>query len=177
MHKQSQSDYRLRPMTANDLDMVLQWRNHNKIRQYMYTQHEISREEHSRWYEAVNRDNNRYQLIFESSGIATGFINFTRHGEVPVADWGFYLAPGAVKGVGHQLGRLALDFAFTDMKLHKLCGEVLASNERSIRFHLKLGFQQEGVLREQYINNQRYIDVIRFGLLIHERKLVDQQVQ
>ena len=82
--------------------------------------------------------------------------------------WGFYAAPGAPAGTGSHLGRMALQFAFGSLQVHKVCGEALEGNEASIRFHRKLGFREEGRLREQENVGARYHDLICFGLLAHE---------
>jgi RimJ/RimL family protein N-acetyltransferase len=50
----------------------------------------------------------------------------------------------------------------------KLFGEVLAFNKPSIKLHQKLGFSQEGVLREHYFLNDEYHDVYCFGMLKSE---------
>ena len=85
-----------------------------------------------------------------------------------MADWGFYAAPDAPKGTGRQLGKAVQYYVFVQAGLHKLCGQALVYNERSIRFHQSLGFQQEGILREQHFDGQNYHDVVCFGLLASE---------
>jgi RimJ/RimL family protein N-acetyltransferase len=95
-------------------------------------------------------------------------VNFTQTGNGGIADWGFYMAPDAPKGSGRQLGLVSLSQAFTKLNLHKVCGEALAYNNRSILFHQALGFQQEGTLRDEHFDGERYHNVIRFGLLSHE---------
>ena len=39
----------LRPVEASDQDRILAWRNSTDVRAYMYTDHLISPDEHSRW--------------------------------------------------------------------------------------------------------------------------------
>lgn len=156
---------RVRPMTQSDLECVLSWRNHPEVRHYMYTQNEITRDEHQLWFARTQRDPNKHLLIFELGGKPFGFVNFS---ELPcggIADWGFYAAPGAPKGIGRRLGKVALDHAFIHLKLHKVSGQALGHNARSIRFHLSLGFQQEGTLRDQHFDGDRFHNVICFGLL------------
>lgn len=155
----------IRAMTRSDLERVLSWRNHPDVRRYMYTQHEISLEEHQRWFEQNANNPSRHLLIFELAGVPLGFINFNRLNSGGVADWGFYVTPSAPKGSGRQLGHAALDYAFTELKLHKVCGQALAYNERSINFHRSLGFQQEGILRDQHFDGEQYQSVVCFGLL------------
>lgn len=159
---------RVRPMATTDLETVLAWRNHPEVRRYMYTQHEIRLDEHMRWFEQASRDPLRHLLIFEDGPTALGFINIHQRAPGKIADWGFYAAPDAPRGTGHALGKAALRYAFSDAGLHKLCGQAIAHNERSARFHRKLGFTQEGVLREQHYDGSQYHDVFCFGLLAEE---------
>lgn len=155
-------------MDERDLAQVLSWRNHQDIRRHMYTQHEISLEEHARWFSQASQDPARHLLMLEIDAIPLGFINIHQIAHGGIADWGFYAAPGAPKGTGRALGDAALRYVFETAGLHKLCGEALGYNERSIRFHLSLGFQREGVRRQQHFDGQRYHDVALFGLLASE---------
>ncbi|NHW00823.1 UDP-4-amino-4,6-dideoxy-N-acetyl-beta-L-altrosamine N-acetyltransferase [Stutzerimonas degradans] len=155
-------------MTHQDLAQVLAWRNHEDVRRYMYTQHEISLEEHTRWFERASQDSSRHLLVFESNSVPLGFINIHQTAPGGIADWGFYAAPDAPKGTGRQLGHAALQYAFLTARLHKVCGQALAYNQRSIKFHQNLGFQQEGILREHHFDGQQYHDVMCFGLLARE---------
>lgn len=158
----------LRRMCIADLEKVLVWRNHLNVRRYMYTQHEIGLDEHKRWFQRASQDSNRHLLIFENEGIPLGFINIHQVAAGGIADWGFYAAPNAPKGTGRQLGRTALQYAFETAGYSKLCAQALIYNERSIHFHLNLGFQQEGVLRQQHFDGQHFHDVVCFGLLASE---------
>jgi UDP-4-amino-4,6-dideoxy-N-acetyl-beta-L-altrosamine N-acetyltransferase len=159
---------RVRLMTADDLEQVLAWRNHDDVRRHMFTQHEISLAEHTRWFERAAQDSSRQLLIFEIGTRPLGFVNLHRIAPGGIADWGFYIAPDAPKGTGQALGHTALQHAFTQPGLHKLCAQVLTANERSIQFHQRLGFRQEGILRQQHYDGRNYHDVVCFGLLAAE---------
>jgi UDP-4-amino-4,6-dideoxy-N-acetyl-beta-L-altrosamine N-acetyltransferase len=158
----------IRPMVAADLERVLAWRNYPEVRRYMLTQHEIQIEEHCSWFERASLEESRRLLIVEEGEISLGFVQFSNVMPGASADWGFYAAYEAPKGSGRKLGICALRFAFETLQLHKVCGQALRFNDASIRFHLSLGFQQEGVLREQQQINNVYHDLICFGLLSHE---------
>ena len=135
---------RVRVMAQADVALVFAWRNHMDVRRYMYTQHEITLDEHQHWFERTRQDSRKHLLIFEIDDQASGFVSFNEVGTGRVADWGFYVAPDAPKGTGRALGHTALNYAFNDIKLHKVAGEALHFNKRSIEFHKTLGFQQEG---------------------------------
>lgn len=158
----------IRKMEHRDLELVLTWRNAPDVRRFMYTQHEISLAEHISWFDRASQDPKHHLFIFEQEGRPQGFINLHETAVGAIADWGFYAAPDAAKGIGRQLGLNALNHAFIQLGLHKVCGQALAYNERSIQFHLRLGFLQEGVLREQHYDGEQYHDIVCFGLLANE---------
>ena len=159
----------LRQMVEDDLAMVLSWRNHAEVRRFMFDNREIPMDAHRSWFERNQKKDATSLLLLETDGAPQAFMNISRlEDDSPIAEWGFYAAPDAAKGTGKLLGRLTLDFAFTRLDLHKVCGRVLSFNDRSLRFHESLGFRQEGVLRDQYYDGERFFDVINFGLLSHE---------
>jgi UDP-4-amino-4,6-dideoxy-N-acetyl-beta-L-altrosamine N-acetyltransferase len=158
-------------MTKMDLEQVLSWRNHQDIRRYMYSQHEISLEEHARWFSCASEDPKRHLLVFEINRAPLGFLQINKISSGGIADWGFYAAPDAPKGTGRALGKAALPYAFETLGLHKVCGQALACNERSIHFHLSLGFQREGFLRQQHFDGKQYHDIVCFGVLASEWRL------
>lgn len=169
------SEHKLRSMTEEDLELVLDWRNAPEVRRYMYTSHEIGLREHQAWFSASAADPSVTLLIYEHYGKASGFVNITRGRCSTVADWGFYLSPNAQKGSGRSLGKTALGFAFDELFLHKLNGQALDFNKRSIEFHKKLGFLEEGYLRDQYFDGNSYHSVICFGLLDHEWREIEKE--
>jgi UDP-4-amino-4,6-dideoxy-N-acetyl-beta-L-altrosamine N-acetyltransferase len=158
----------VRRMDRQDLPQVLAWRNRPEIRRHMLTQHEITLEEHTRWFESASKDPARHLLIAETTEGPLGFVQFTGGTPGGVCDWGFYAAPGAWPGTGSRLGTAALDFAFGELAVHKVCGQALAGNAASTRMHLKLGFREEGILRQQRRVGNTYLDLICFGLLRDE---------
>lgn len=158
----------LRPMTESDLEQVLQWRNHLEVRRYMYTTHKIRLEEHHEWFISSSANPAIELLIYEQEDKAQGFVSITRTRCPEVADWGFYMAPAAPKGSGRELGKQALNYAFAELSLHKVCGQALGFNERSIAFHKRLGFIEEGRLRDQHCDGDQFYDVVCFGLLNRE---------
>lgn len=158
----------IRIMEAADLPLVLAWRNHPEVRRYMLTQHEVSASEHQNWFANASQDPTRQLLIVEEKGIPIGYVQFSKVAMGGVANWGFYTYPNAPKGTGQKLGSAALNHAFFKLHLHKVCGQALAFNINSIAFHQRLGFTQEGILRDQYCIQGKYHPLVCFGLLQNE---------
>lgn len=150
--------------------MVLAWRNHPAVRSCMLTQHEISLQEHRKWFERVQHDKTQLQLIMSYGGDAIGFVQFNPVCQGCISDWGFYARSDAPKGSGTKLAQAALKHAFEDLGLHKVCGQAIESNARSIAFHQKLGFTEEGRLRDQKRIGNQYNTLFCFGLLAQDWK-------
>ncbi len=166
---------RLRPMTAADLSDILALRNHAEVRRYMLTQHEISAEEHRSWFDRASQNKKVELLVWEMNTRCCGFVQFKETNYRGVADWGFYVAPDAPKGSGRKLGFAALTHAFQKDDLYKICGQALRWNVPSIEFHKFLGFTQEGILRDQHFHNDKYHDMICFGLLKREWACIEYE--
>ena len=71
-------------------------------------------------------------------------------------------------GNGSEALRLALSYAFTDLKLHKVYLRVLEYNTRAIRTYEKCGFRTEGVLREEMKVGGRWHALVYMGILADE---------
>ncbi|MFU1981297.1 UDP-2,4-diacetamido-2,4,6-trideoxy-beta-L-altropyranose hydrolase [Bordetella hinzii] len=158
----------VRRMRDEDLTRVLGWRNHPEVRRYMYTTHEITLHEHTAWFARASQDPAKHLLVYEQGGAPAGFASLSVDSRNNIAEWGFYVAPDAPKGTGRQLGRAVLKYAFETVGVHKVCGEALDFNERSVQFHERLGFKREGVLRDQHFDGKRYHSIVAFGMLRHE---------
>ncbi len=157
-----------RRMSKNDLEYVLSWRNDPDIRRFMLSQHEITLAEHRDWFDRASRDQSRALLVIEEHGKPRGCVIFSGVEKNATSDWSFYSAPGSPAGSGTRVCATALDFAFGDLRLHKVAGHVLDFNHASIRIHQRLGFTQEGTLREQRLINGTYHDLFCFGVLSSE---------
>lgn len=69
------------------------------------------------------------------------------------------------KGIGTWATEVTRDFAFGDLKLHRLALDVFSFNPRAERAYAKAGFRREGVLRDAVMDGDRYGDVILMAIL------------
>ncbi len=162
------ADYRLRPMQAADCNRILEWRNADRIRARMFSDHIIGEAEHARWFTAALSDPTAAYSLCERQGRPIGFVSFTGIDRQNCrCAWGFYLGDDDVPpGSGSAMGLLALDDAFGPLKIGKLCCEVFAFNGPAIRFLKRLGFCEEGRLVRHAMKDGVLQDVVllaRFG--------------
>lgn len=75
------------------------------------------------------------------------------------------------RGYGTEAMRLICRYGFQRMRLHSIELGVVAENERARHVYRKIGFVEEGRLRQAFRRDGRWHDVIVMGLLADE--LVD----
>ncbi|MAU40386.1 MAG: UDP-4-amino-4,6-dideoxy-N-acetyl-beta-L-altrosamine N-acetyltransferase [Kordiimonas sp.] len=159
-------DFTLRPLTGDDQQMVLDWRNQENVRKYMYNDRVITPGEHARWIEATLQADNRAYFIFQHQGRPIGLVGF--YDIDPVhrrADWAFYLGEGDVrKGSGAVMEYLALNYAFDELSLHKLCCEVFTFNAGVIKMHKRFGFVEEGHRVGHFFKDGEFQDIVELAL-------------
>ncbi len=159
----------LRNIANKELDLMRAWRNEPAVRANMYTQHEISAEEHLTWWAKTKDRTDQKYFMYEMTGSPIGIASFNGiDAQCENSAWAFYASPTAPKGTGSRMEFLMLDYAFNTLNLHKLYCEVLAFNTAVIKLHEKFGFVIEGVFREQHKVNEVFVDAYRLGILAAE---------
>lgn len=160
----------LRPITADDTDMAVRWRNKKiVVENYIYRK-PVSRKDHTDWLE---------NKVFK--GLVHQFIVCRNEDDMPLgtvylqnfeeqhrrAEWGIYLGEEQAygKGIGTEAAKLMLHYAFEDLGLHKVVARVLAKNKASIRLHEKAGYVQESYLRDELFLDGKFEDLIFFGVI------------
>lgn len=82
---------------------------------------------------------------------------------------GLWLAPEYHgEGFGTEASRLVTQYAFDELRMHRVQARVLATNEASLRIWAKLGYEEEAVHRDEAFKGGEYVDVIYFGVLEDE---------
>lgn len=152
----------LTPVTERHRDQLRAWRNDPSVSQFMYTTHQISQAEHNAWFDRLQSSDDRRAWIIAMDGIDVGatFMTGIDH-DNSRASWAFYLADPRTrgKGVGSATEYRLLEIAFIEMKLHKLCAEVLSFNSAVFEMHKKFGFTEEGRLKEHWHRDGKWVDV------------------
>lgn len=156
-------EFRLRPITEGDLKKVLEWRNSQRVRANMYTDHIITVEEHRAWFAGLKEREDVIYLVFESKDRPLGMVYFTEiDKKKDNAIFGFYLGETNLpRGTGAIMGILGLRYAFRELGLRKLCSETFAFNQPAVNFLKRLGFSEEGSFK-RHMKNDNYEDIFSF---------------
>lgn len=80
------------------------------------------------------------------------------------------------KGYTTEAVRLAVKYAFKELRLHRIEARIMPRNIGSIRVVEKLGFQKEGLCRKSAYINGEWEDHFAFGLLAEDFDHAAQKV-
>ncbi|OIR19130.1 UDP-2,4-diacetamido-2,4,6-trideoxy-beta-L-altropyranose hydrolase [mine drainage metagenome] len=133
----------VRLATANDSERLFQWRNHPSIREISRNTDVIEWQDHQEWFASLLVDSKRWLLIGEDAGVPIGVVRFDAEKEgVEVS---IYLAPEkASSGLGQDLLHSAEHWLVKNHpEVRRIHAHVIGTNERSLRFFSKAGFQME----------------------------------
>ncbi|ARP94071.1 UDP-4-amino-4,6-dideoxy-N-acetyl-beta-L-altrosamine N-acetyltransferase [Bordetella genomosp. 13] len=160
----------LRPLAVSDSSLIFAWRNDANVRKAMFSGDLIEISQHEAWLSRTLGDPSCAYFIFEIAERPAGLVGFSEMGDRDLrARWTFHVRPDLrIPGAGTAMGFLAVDRAFRELGRHKLCGEVLADNERSLRMHRRLGFRREGIRTAHVHKAGTWMDVHEYALLAEE---------
>ncbi|MCD6163592.1 MAG: UDP-4-amino-4,6-dideoxy-N-acetyl-beta-L-altrosamine N-acetyltransferase [candidate division Zixibacteria bacterium] len=164
------NDFNLRKINEQDLETLLRWRNSDRVRTNMYTDHIISMKEHRAWFNRIKDESTALYLIFEHLEHPIGFVYFTQI-DITISNcmWGFYLGERNVPNKsGTIMGYMSLNHIFDVNKLQRVNGEVLAFNKPSQKFFQRLGFSEVGRLKNHAMKNDKLTDVVQFSITADE---------
>jgi RimJ/RimL family protein N-acetyltransferase len=165
----------LRPVDENDVDNILTWVNDKSVVGNLaaFAGKPLSREDELQWVRKVrtSTDERVYSVTHAHDGRYLGQVGLHQ------IFWRSRVARGAAiisaksdhgKGFGSAAIAALLDVAFLELDLHKMWLMVFATNERSLRTWKRLGFIEEGLLRDEYFHEGRWHNMVRLGLLQNE---------
>jgi [ribosomal protein S5]-alanine N-acetyltransferase len=111
-----------------------------------------------------------YEWTVEHDGHSIGHaglrVDADQHGATFTV--GLFVAGLRGRGLGREITRLVLSWAFGELGVHRVELEVLAFNHPAINCYLACGFRQEGVRREAVLYPDGWQDLILMGLLRSE---------
>lgn len=162
---------RLRKMSTEDVSTYHQWRNDMEVMQFTNPSLDVyTHSDTENFIKNITASNNSKSYMIEEIeankpiGI-TSLINIdygNRNAEciIDIGDKDYWS-----KGFGREAFQLLLNFAFNEMNLHKVYLRVFSFNERAIRLYQRLGFYEEGELKEQFYRNGSWHNVVLMGLM------------
>lgn len=133
-----------KPISAEDLEMVRQWRNDPTIASLMLDKTAITASMQQQWFAGLTGDQNRayWVVYFKQQPIGVASLSQIDRASRS-AEPGMYIYPAQYRNniVPFCVAFALNDFAFNQLALTTLLGKIYPSNEASVRFHLKCGYE------------------------------------
>lgn len=155
----------LRPMTYEDTDCIVAWRNSDAVRKNFIYQALFTRESHENWICTKVETGEVVQMIIcdLETDVPLGSVyirDIDRHHNK--AEYGIFIGEASARGrgVGTATAKLMLQYCFEEEKLHRIYLRAFADNAQAIRSYEKAGFVQEGLLKDDVCIDGRYCDII-----------------
>jgi RimJ/RimL family protein N-acetyltransferase len=165
----------LRLLEHNDLHDLLEVHASDEVTRYLPFDAWTSMVDAKTWYQRTmlrHGEGSAMQFVMqhrdEGRVIGTALL-FHFEEESRRAEIGYVLGrPYWGKGFAHEGVGALLEFAFEDLNLRRLEAEIDPHNVASGEVLRKLGFTQEGLLRERWSLKGRISDSALYGLLRHD---------
>jgi UDP-4-amino-4,6-dideoxy-N-acetyl-beta-L-altrosamine N-acetyltransferase len=148
-------------------EIVRTWRNSERIRRWMYTDHIISKEEHEKFLRNLEDSNTAFYWLVRMWDNDIGVLYFL-HVDFRNKNtyFGIYANPQSrIFGIGVKLDALAGRLAFDYADFHSLKLEVIEDNVHVINLHKKMGFVEEGKLEEFVLKDNMWKNVVIMGAI------------
>ena len=114
---------------------------------------------------------NETWLIAESAGVIVANANCSagRRGRRQTVSVGISIAQEwRNQGIGTAIMCRIVEWARDNPEIHRLELEVFTVNERAIHVYEKVGFQSEGISRQAFFKDGRFLDVLRMAILFDQ---------
>ena len=140
-------------------------RNSKDIRQFMYTDHIITKDEHINYINNLKADKkNLIFIVIDNFNKVIGLISLNSINKIKEnADWAFYVSP-KIKNIGSVIEYYFIEFFFKNFKFEKLNCEVLENNISTQSLHKRFLFKEEGFKNKKIIKGGKELKIILFGL-------------
>ena len=166
----------LTTVERSELKQLMAWRNNPNLRKHFREYRELNMTAQELWFEqkVLNDPSTMMFSIRRSTDnkllgcCGFGYINWVhRH-----ADLSLYIGWNEAyiddKGYAEDACKILLNYGFKELCLNKVWTEIYEFDKKKQKLYDKLGFQQDGLLRENYFYNGRWWGSRILSLLARE---------
>ena len=186
---------RIRPITEADTDKIIAWRNAPSVMEHFIYRTPLTRDDHLNWFHnrVQTGEVAQFMIIDEEMEQEVGSVylrDIDRQNQK--CEYGIFIGEDSCrgKGIGSAAARLALDYAFGELKLNRVflaarlalgyafetLGlnrvflRVFAENLRAQKSYENAGFRYEGTFRDDVIIDGEAHDMVFMGILRRDWK-------
>jgi len=163
----------LRPLEEGDVERCQRWINDPEVRRWITRRFPVGYRQEAEWLQR------QYTSLTD---IVLAIV--LKEGDKHIGNCGLhkidYTSGRAILGIvigepdyrgrgyGPEAMSLLLDYAFGELRLHRVELKVFSYNQRALRAYRKLGFREEGRKREAHFYRGSFHDIVIMGILERE---------
>lgn len=164
---------RLRPITLDDTDLIVRWRNQPEVRQNFVFQAEFTRQMHETWMNQKVFTGKVIQYIIEmkSSRRPIGSVYLRDiDRENRQAEFGIWIGELEYHGLGlgTEATGMFVSFALHQLGLRRIFLRVFTENPGAIACYKKAGFSEERIDRQCVCRDGKYMDMMFMSVVNEE---------
>ena len=160
----------LRPISYDDTDDIVLWRNRDVVRNNFIYRGAFTKEVHENWMREKVEKKKVFQFIItekrDNRKIGSVYLRDLDSANRK-CEFGIFIGEEEYlgRGLGTEAAKLILRFAFEELKMNKVFLRLLAENRRAYKSYLKVGFREEGLSRQDVFVDGSFHDVIFMSML------------
>ena len=135
----------IRPITYNDTDDIIRWRNSEYVNARFIDRRMFTKESHEAWLENFVKTGKvaQFIILLDGKGVGSVYLRDIDYDKKD-AEFGIFIGEESArgKGVGTKSASLILEYAFNELKLDKVFLRVYKDNPSAIRSYEKAGFKK-----------------------------------
>lgn len=164
----------LRPMTEEDADLIVAWRNKPELKKFFISQDDFTKEGHLAWFRRMKESGRACQMMIcdKKTDKPLGSVDIKHiDQEHHKGEYGIFIGEEDARGrgIGTQAAKLMIQYGFEVLGLHRIYLRALAGNAQAIRSYEKAGFVQEGYLKDDVYIHGKYVDIVWMAVVKQEK--------
>ena len=148
----------IRPITYDDTEDIIRWRNSDFVRSRFIDQRLFTKESHEYWLKNFVETGKvaQFIILLDGKGVGSVYLRDIDPDERS-AEYGIFIGEESArgKGVGTKSARLILEYAFCEIKLEKIFLRVYKDNAGAVKSYEKAGFVSNGKIENIEVNGKK----------------------
>ena len=160
-------DVVLRPITIKDTPNIFKWRNCNDVKKNLFTQKDITEEQHLKYFHDFIETKKVYQFIIVAEGNDCGTV-FLKNVDFinRRAEFGIFIGESIFrgKGIGFIATSKMIEIGFKELLLDSIYLTVFSNNINAIKSYEKAGFKKTNIGEKYIFSNGLYTEITKMEI-------------
>ena len=158
----------VRKFLLEDVEKKVKWINDSNNNKFLHYDLPLEYEKTACWYKRISDSTERFDgtILYDDTPVGLiGLLNIDKKNLK--AEYYICLGEKEYKGKGIALiaSKMLIDYAFTVLKLNKVYLYTEEENTAAQKLFERLGFEREGLLKDDLVYNGRHVNRYVYGIL------------